>query len=192
MAARGEALVARASTGAHAATVVDPRGTCGACGRTDRQTQRLPAVPDNRRAHEPERRNTRGADSIPIARHRLGGRFSPTGSFAYRTRGNAAPLATACAPRPPGKRLSALWRSLHSDPMLTVGRPGSAPQSCRSFSRRGRGNRIVGDSSHHASNDGTYQPCPLFREKRHDDLAKMQLHAPSKNVWVRCSISRAT
>lgn len=32
-------------------------------------------------------RDKHAADSIPIARHLLCGRFSPTGSFAYRTRG---------------------------------------------------------------------------------------------------------
>lgn len=55
-----------------------------------------------------ELRGPYGADSIPIAHQRLRGRFSPTGSFAYRTRDSAVSLATNCAPRPPGKRLSAL------------------------------------------------------------------------------------
>jgi hypothetical protein len=64
-------------------------------------------------ARESERRDTGAADSIPIACHRLRGRFSPTGSFAYRTRGDATALVNLRAPRPPGKRLSALCTSLH-------------------------------------------------------------------------------
>ena len=120
MAARAEALVARASKGAHAATVVDLRGHRSACGRTNRQTQRQPTARQRRRALDLELRDKHIADSIPIAHHRLRGRFSPTGSFAYRTRGAAAPLATTCAPRPPGKRLSALCKALHSDPNLPV------------------------------------------------------------------------
>ena len=38
-------------------------------------------------------------------------RFSATGSFAYRTRGSLASQITADAPRPPGKRLSSLFRA---------------------------------------------------------------------------------
>jgi hypothetical protein len=70
--------------------------------------RRSPKVRHSRHARGLELRDQHGADSIPIARHRRRGRFSPTGSFAYRTRENTAPMATRCAPRPPGKRLSAL------------------------------------------------------------------------------------
>ena len=49
---------------------------------------------------------TTGTRASPV-RHRLRGRFSPTGFFACRTRRDTTLMATACAPRPPGERLSA-------------------------------------------------------------------------------------
>jgi hypothetical protein len=52
-------------------------------------------------------------NSNPIARQRLRGRFSPTGSFAHQTRDSIAASTTSGAPRLPGKRLSALWPEVH-------------------------------------------------------------------------------
>ena len=53
----------------------------------------------------------RAKHSIPIAPPPWR-RFSPTGSFAYRPRSTIATLIDGCAPRPPGKRLSSLVRSV--------------------------------------------------------------------------------
>jgi len=61
-----------------------------------------------RRARELEPCDKHRANSIPIARHRLRGRFSPTGSFAHPTRTSTASMIAPRAPRRPGKRLSAL------------------------------------------------------------------------------------
>ena len=104
-----------------------------ACGPAQRQSPRPSTGRRRRSTHDLELRYQHGADSIPIARHRLRGRFSPTGSFAYRTRGDATSMVTACAPRPPGKRLSALC-------------PGFAYAQSRSTSQRrclSRGNAAV-------------------------------------------------
>lgn len=90
-----------------------------ACGPTHRQSPRPSTGRQWPRTHDLALLDQRRIDSIPIVRHRLRGRFSPMGSFAYRTRGDATPMASACAPRPPGKRLSALCRALHSDPLLS-------------------------------------------------------------------------
>jgi Phage integrase family len=113
VAARRPALAACANNGVHAATMVDPRWHRSACVQTDPQTQRLPTARQSRRGHDIKLRDEHGTDSIPIARHRLRGRFSPTGSFAYPTRTSAAPMIGVRAPRRPGKRLSALCRSRH-------------------------------------------------------------------------------
>lgn len=79
-----------------------------AYGPTQRQSPRLSTGRQWPHTHDLALRDQRRIDSIPIAHHRQRGRFSPTGSLAYRTRRHAASWATACAPRPPGKRLSAL------------------------------------------------------------------------------------
>jgi hypothetical protein len=117
-AARRAASAAYASNCVHAATVVDPRGCRSACGRIPWQSQRLPTARRTLRVRDLGLRDKHAADSIPIARHRLCGRFSPTGSFAYRTRGRRCiGLPPPCTPRPPGKRLSAF--------LLPTGRGGT-------------------------------------------------------------------
>ena len=56
-------------------------------------------------------------------------RFSVTRSLDYRSRGNAIANGSMGAPRPPVKRLSALWRALHSDPLQSVTTRNSTPKS---------------------------------------------------------------
>ena len=56
----------------------------------------------------PRRFNTHSASPPPERR------FSPTGSFAYRPRGELIARFTRSAPRPPGKRLSPLCRCRHN------------------------------------------------------------------------------
>jgi hypothetical protein len=118
-----------------ATTAVHSRRQLSASGRPARHSRKRTAVCDGQHADEPGRCSPRGADSIPIVRHRLRGRFSPTGSFAYRTRGGAVSIAINCAPRPPGKRLSALCKAFHSDPFRSFGDMASGrsrPQPRRS------------------------------------------------------------
>ena len=100
----------------HVASVVDTRERRTHSGPTDRQLQQLPGAGDSQRVRELEPRDKHRADSIPIARHRLRGRFSPTGSFAHPTRTSIASMIGPRAPRRPGKRLSALCKAIHSDP----------------------------------------------------------------------------
>ena len=47
-------------------------------------------------------------------------RLSSTGSFTHRTRGRISSFVAVGAPRPPRKRLSALCKAFHSDPLLTL------------------------------------------------------------------------
>ena len=96
-------------TGSHTAKVLDTPGLRTPGNPTDRQLRLLPGARDSQRMRELKSHGRHHGNSIPIARHRLRGRFSPTGFFAYRTRGDDAPLPTSSAPRPPGKRLSALY-----------------------------------------------------------------------------------
>ena len=163
MAARGEALAACANTGMRATTAVHSRRQLSASGRPARHSRKRTAVCDGQHADELGRCNPRGADSIPIARHRLRGRFSPTGSFAYRTRGGAVSLAINCAPRPPGKRLSALWRALHSDPL-----PSFETQECRSQSSPS------GNARQRATGAHQVQPRPWHRDLAQGRCADLQ------------------
>ena len=116
-------------TGSHTAKVLDTPGLRTPGNPTDRQLRLLPGARDSQRMRELKSHGRHHGNSIPIARHRLRGRFSPTGFFAYRTRGDDAPLPTSSAPRPPGKRLSAL--ALHSDPLRNFDPSNSGPQSGR-------------------------------------------------------------
>lgn len=118
MAARGATLAARDQGCACRTRAQPPQRRRSPCGRVHRQTQCLPTARKSWPSRHLEPHGLRCASSIPIARRRPRGRFSPTGSFAYRPRRDAASIADTCAPRPPGKRLSAL-KALHSDPLLS-------------------------------------------------------------------------
>lgn len=113
MAAREATLAASEQGCAHRTRVQRQRGPRSVCGRTCRQTQRPPSACHSWNARAVELRGRFAADPIPIARHRLRGRFSPTGSFAYRTRDGISSSITVGTPRAPGKRLSAHHTAMH-------------------------------------------------------------------------------
>ena len=88
-------------------------------------------------------------------------RFSTTGSFGYRPRGVITSLINIGSPRPPAKRLSALWRDLHSDPLPSFEADGSSQWAAADVLTLGLPTDSGWSTARHSNRSGTMPASSL-------------------------------